>query len=431
MKKLLFTSILLIFIFSNALAQQEKGITGFDNWLNPWTDFTPNKTDYRKPNQIISGDITKDTKLLKRNTYILMGDVFVTDSTTLSIEPGTVIIGDFKTKATLTITNGSKIMAVGESTDPIVFTSSQSLKKPGDWGGIFILGDAPTTKEGVSERLNYGLSSSNSKNIAYGGDNPESNSGVMEYVRIEYAGKRTKEYGYFNGLTLAGVGSETILNNIMVSLCRGNSFSVKGGQVELEKFVSYKSSANDFKVSNGAQCRLMNSLAVKSPYISGAQASRCIYALNNDDDEAFAEINTTLTAENLTLINVSKDLSYDIQVGLVNEAIFIGRDANFSIDKSVISGFKPAVYLDSKIRVNSESLDKIQFTSTYFNNCEGNIFVKNTTVNEDLENWYGSRAFNNVYSKGPDSETFIDAQSTDRPDYRLIINKIAASKTDN
>ncbi|QCE42959.1 hypothetical protein [Psychroserpens sp. NJDZ02] len=430
MKKFTHITLLILFSLSTSFAQQEKGVTGYDNWLNPWTDFKPNKTQYGKPTQILSGNIDTDKKLNKRDIYLLVGDVFVTDSTTLTIEPGTIIVGDYKSKGSLTITNGSTIIAEGENTDPIIFTSSRAVKQPGDWGGLFILGDAPTNSIKNTSLLNYGLDASETKNITYGGENIESNSGVLKFVRIEYAGKRTKSHGYFSALTLAGVGTETLLENIMVSFCDGDSFNVLGGAVSLDKFVSYKSSSNDYKLNYGAQCHITNSLAIKSPYVSGPAPSRCMYALNNDDQgNSVSDRQTLVQANNLTLINLSRDLDYDIEIGLVNEAIFIGNDVSFKINESVISGFKPAVILDEAIKINSENLDKIEFTSTYFNNCIGNIFIKDNINNEDLENWYGSRAFNNVYSKGPDSETFIDASSTTRPDFRLIINKIAASKS--
>ena len=433
MKKItLFT--LLIFLFtSDVFAQQEKGIIGFNNWLNPWTEFKPNKVEYDKPTQILSGNITKDMTLRKREVYLLSGDVFVTDSTTLTIEPGTVIIGDFDTKGSLTITNGSRIMAEGTHTDPIVFTSSRSVKKPGDWGGIIILGDAPTSKFGNEASINYNLKASSFSNVSYGGENLESNSGVLNYVRIEYAGKRTKRFGYLSGLTLAGVGDETIIENVMVSYCNGNSFNILGGNVILDKLVSYKSSSNDYEFNLGAQVYMFNSIAVRSPYISGASVSRClnILAYNDKEDVDFSRAQTSINAKNLTLINLSKDLTNDINIGLVNESIFIGESASFAIDKSVISGFNPAVLMDENIKINQENLERIQFTSTYFNNCNGNIFIKNQPNNADLENWYGNRAFTNVYSKGPDSETFIDANNSKRPDFRLRINKIiATSSTD-
>ncbi len=433
MKKITQIALVFLLISSSVSAQQEKGIIGYDNWLNPWTEFKPNKVDYGKPTQILSGNITRDTKLYKGDIYLLLGDVFVTDSTTLTIEPGTVIIGDFETKGSLTISKDSKILANGTHTDPIIFTSSRSLKKPGDWGGIFILGDAPTNKFGSEDTLNYGLEPSNANSISFGGNNSDSYSGILKYVRIEFAGKRTKDYGYFNGLTLAGVGQQTIIENIMVSYCEGNSFNVLGGDVNLEKLVSYKSNINDYEFNYGAQCKIVNSLAIRSPYASGAEVSRCINALAYDkkEDVDFSRNNTNIQAENLTLVNISDDLDYDIKVGLVNEAIYIGEDVSFSIDKSVISGFNPAVYLDNKIIINSENLDRIGFTRTYFNNCKGNIFTKYKSNNEDLENWYGNRAFNNVYSKGPDSETFIDLKNSKRPDFRLRINRIYAVTDDN
>ncbi|MEM5567131.1 hypothetical protein WNY78_18585 [Psychroserpens sp. AS72] len=429
MKKITLLTLISFLVFGNMFAQQEKGIIGYNNWLNPWTEFKPNKVEYGKPTQILSGNITKNKKLLKRDVYLLLGDVFVTDSSTLTIEPGTVIIGDFKTKGSLTISNGSKIIAEGTSTDPIIFTSSRSVKKPGDWGGLFILGDAPTNAFGSESALNYGLRPSIAKSLSYGGDNPDSSSGVLKYVRLEFAGKRTKDYGYFSALTLAGVGQQTIVENIMVSYCEGDAFNVLGGKLILDQLVSYKSTGNDYKFNDGAQVWIANSLAIRSPYISSSDVSRCIYVADYDakDDIDFSKEQTFVAAANLTLINLSSDLKNDINLGLVSEAIYIGADSSFSIDMSVISGFNPAVILDNKIDINQENLSKLKFTRTYFNNCKGNIFRNGFSNNADLENWYGSRSFDNVYSKGPDSETFIDANNKTRPDFRLRINGIYAS----
>ncbi|GGW63879.1 hypothetical protein GCM10008085_14770 [Winogradskyella epiphytica] len=430
MKKITLTSFFFLLTLGSCMfAQQEKGITGYNNWLNPWTDFRPNNPNYGEPTQILTGEITENTVLTKRNIYLLLGDVFVTDSTTLTIEPGTVILGDFKTKGSLTISRGSKIIAEGLVTDPIIFTSSKTDKKQGDWGGLFILGDAPINTFGNVSSLNYGLNPALTETISYGGDDPFSNSGVLKYVRVEYAGKHTKDFGNFSGITLAGVGLKTTINNVMVSYCQGNSFNVLGGEVVLSQTISYRSSKNDYYFNYGAQCHIDNSLAVRSPYISSPDGSRCIYVSSYDlkENADTTKKETFVNAENLTLVNVSKDIKSDIQVGLVQEAIFIGPDVSFSIDKSVISGFKPAVILDDNIAINSENLEKIQFQQSYFNNCSGNIFRKGYSNNDDLESWYGSRAFDNVYSKGPDSETFIDSENSRYPDFRLRINKIIAS----
>ncbi|RXJ51460.1 hypothetical protein [Gelidibacter gilvus] len=427
----IFTQTICLFLLmaSSSFAQQEKGIIGKNNWLNNWTEFRPNHVEHGEPTQILSGNITQDTKLYKRDTYLLLGSVFVTDSTTLTIEPGTVIIGDFKTNGALIISNGSKIMAEGLETDPIIFTSNRSVKKEGDWGGIFILGDAPINKFGNASSVNYGLRPSSFGDISYGGKNPQSNSGVLKYVRIEFAGKRTKEFGYFSSLTLAGVGKKTVIENIMVSYSDGNSFNVLGGEVNLEKMISFRTRSNDYEFNFGTQCNISNSLAIRSPYVSGSDGSRTMYIASYDkkDEVDFAKKGTFVIAENLTLINVSDNLASDIKVGLVKEALYISEDASLDMRKSVISGFNPAVIIDSNVKINSKNLDRIKFNDMYFNNCNGNIFTENDSNNADLENWYGNSIFFNVYSKGNDAETFIDVKNGRRPDFRLRINKIIAS----
>ncbi|MFB9055580.1 hypothetical protein ACFFU9_02385 [Mariniflexile ostreae] len=435
MKHFIQISFIFLFAVGSVFAQQEKGIVGTNNWLNNWTEFNSNQKEYGEPTQILTGTITEDTKLSKREVYLLMGNVFVTNNATLTIEPGTVIIGDFNTKASLTIAKGASIIANGLETDPIVFTSSRSVKRPGDWGGIIILGDGPTNKFGNGSVSSYytELNAAVYKNSNFGGENPNANSGVMRYVRIEYAGKRISSDTYFSGLFLAGVGNETIFENIMISFCAGNSYEVWGGEVHFEKVVSYKSSSNDFKFNLGTQSKLYNSLAVRSPYVSSSQRSRCLQVISYDkkDEIDFTKKGSFVEVQNITLLTESDNLKSDIERGLVKEAIFIGQNASLDMSKSVVSGFNPAVLFEESIMVNQENLEKIKFTAMYFNNCDGNIFVENNYNNEDLENWYGNSAFFNVYSKSDDSETFIDLKNPKRPDFRLRINKIIATSTIN
>jgi len=265
-----------LLVVVNTSAQQEKGIVGTNNWLNNWTEFSPNQVDYGEATQILAGNITKDTKLFKRNIYKLIGSVFVTENATLTIEPGTVIIGDYDSKASLTISKGAKIIADGSETDPIIFTSSRGVKRAGDWGGLMILGDAPSNKFGNGSVASYhpAIDPSSYSNTNYGGTDYKSNSGILKYVRIEYAGKRITRGLYFSGLLLAGVGNETNLENIMVSFSAGNSIEIWGGEINLTKAVSYKTSGNDFKFNYGAQCNFDNSLAIRSPYVSSSMGSR-------------------------------------------------------------------------------------------------------------------------------------------------------------
>jgi hypothetical protein len=425
MKKII-EIICVLFTVASINAQQEKGIIGYTNWLSNWSEFKPHKVEYGEPNQILTGNISVNTKLLKRNIYVLQGNVYITNNAVLTIEPGTLIIGDFQTKGTLVITKGAQLIADGLETDPIVFTSNRGLKKAGDWGGIVILGDAPTNKFGNIGSYNLDLDPSLT---TYGGDNTFSNSGILRYVRIEFAGKNLKNVATFNGLTIAGVGSKTILENIMVSYCGGNSFAFYGGDVNAIKFVSYKSINNDYKFTQGVQCRLYNSLAVRSSYLSSnkdGSRSMEVKLYENKNETDFTKKQTFVSVTNITLLNDSENINTDIQSGLVKEALYVAEGASLEMKRSVISGFNPAVLLDSKTEINSANLKRIKFEEMFFNLCTGNILTEGNRNKEDLEHWYGNSLFSNVYSKSDNKETFVDIFNIKRPDFRLQLGKITA-----
>lgn len=423
--------VLIIWVFlsvvCNVNAQQEKGIIGSSNWLNNWTEFKPNKSDYGEATQILAGNIAENTKLVKKNVYIIQGNVYVTNNAVLTIEPGTIIFGDSESKGTLIITKGAQLIAEGLETDPIVFTSNKSLKKAGDWGGIVMLGDAPINKFGSYSSVNY--DDLDPALTTYGGSNPASSSGVLKFVRIEYAGKKARGFENFNALLLGGIGNKTILENIMVSFAAGDSFEVLGGEPVMAKMVSYKSNGIDFKFTLGAQVKIDNSLAVRSSYLTSSSGSRCLdissYAKKEEVD--FTKKQTLVTATNLTLVNDSENIDGDIKAGLIKEAVYVSENSSLVLRKSVISGFNPAVVLDNKIEINDKNLKKIRIEEMYLNFCNGNIFTEGSDNNEDLEGYYGNSVFFNLYSKTSNLETFNDFANPKRPDYRLALSKFTAS----
>ncbi|PQV49047.1 hypothetical protein CLV33_104255 [Jejuia pallidilutea] len=435
MKKI--TQLILGFLLASGccFAQQEKGIVGDTNWLNNWTEFKPNEIDYGEPTQILTGNISEDTTLKKGEVYLLLGSVFVTNDATLTIEPGTVILGDYNSKGSLTISRGAKIMAQGYQTDPIIFSSNKSVKRAGDWGGLVILGDAPINRFGSGSIASYypNLNPADYTYTNYGGENTSGFSGVLQYVRIEYAGKRISQDTYFNGLFLACVGESTKIDHVMISHSGEDGFEVWGGNISLNNLVSYRSRGTDYKFNYGSTSQIFNSLALRSPYASNGSGVRCleVRSYNKKEESDFSKNKTLIEASNLTFLTDSDDLKSAIEMNLVHEAIYVGENTELNMLKSVVSGFNPAVILDQQIQVNQKSLENIAFTEMYFNNCNGNIFVENNSNNEDLENWYGNRAFFNVYSKSNNTETFISANNYKRPDFRLRINKIIASNIDS
>lgn len=423
MKKTVLIAILSFINILSTNAQQLKGISGETNWLKNWTNFKPATTEYNDASNILSGIIDSNIKLYKKNTYRLVGTVYVTKNAVLTIEPGTVIRGDKETCGTLVITKGASIIAEGTETDPIVFTSNNNIseRKPGDWGGIIILGDAPINKMGGVSYLDFNLDPAVSY---YGGQDLESNSGILKYVRIEFSGRKINALKELNGLSLAGVGRKTKIDYIQVSYSNDDSFECYGGLVNLNNLISYRATDDDFDYTQGVQCNISNSLAIRHPFSSDISGSRCfeIDSYDKTENTDFSKKLSKITANNITLINMEES-----NQGLVREAIYVKDKSYFSINNSVVSGFKQCVLLEDKIAVIPANLAKINLQGILINNCESNIQSETAANNTEIMNWYNNDSFSLEYSKVPNSSLFSEPNTKKIPDFRLKANNVVVS----
>lgn len=416
MKKKVILIICVLSIFSVS-AQQVKGIYGTSNWMDNWTNFKPSTTEYHEANAILTGIIDKDTKLDSNSTYRLEGTVYVVNNATLTIEAGTIIRGDDMTCGTLVITKGAKIIAEGTEKNPIVFTSNKetSVRKPGDWGGILLLSDAPINKAGINGQalLDFNLDASK---CSYGGANPEANSGVLKYVRIEYAGRKLNALKELNGLSLAGVGKQTTLNHIQVSYSNDDSFECYGGDVKLEHLISYRTTDDDFDFTQGVQATISNTIAIRHPFSSDASGSRC-FEVDSYDKIENADPNkklTTIQASNITLVNLEEN-----NQGLVKEAIHLKEKCYFSLKNSVVSGFAPFLLLDGKIGLNPDNLAKIVLKDIAVNNCKGSIVSEDQSFNDKLKYWPDPTAMGIEITTTPIANLFKSSQVKNNPDFRI------------
>ena len=177
----------------------------------------------------ISGTINSSQTWTANNRYVLSEFVGVASGATLTIEPGTVIYGG-TSKATLFIQKGAKIMADGTARRPIIFTSPRRTgdRAQTDWGSLVILGNAPINVTGGSTTLE-GLPSD--PQYSFGGTNPSESSGIVRYVRLEFGGFAIATAQEINGLTLAGVGSGTIVDYVEVLHNKDDAFEFFGGTV--------------------------------------------------------------------------------------------------------------------------------------------------------------------------------------------------------
>lgn len=403
-------------------AQQAKGITGTSNWMNNWTTFKPASIEYNEASNIIAGTIDKDTKLYKRNTYQLVGVVYVTNNAVLTIEPGTVIRGDDKTCGTLVITNGAKIMAEGLETDPIVFTSDKGTteRKPGDWGGLIILGKAPINKLGGISTLPFDLDPTLNH---YGGQDAEDNSGILKYVRIEYSGRKLSALKELNGLSLAGVGHKTVLSNIQISYSNDDSFECYGGNLNMNNLVSYRTTDDDFDFTQGAQINISNSIAIRHPFSSDISGSRCFEADSYDkiENTDMTKKMTKINANNITLVNLEEN-----NQGLVRESVHIRENTYFNLTNSIVSGFTPFIILEGNIGNGEVNLSKISLNNLIINNCNGGILSESSSNDPVIQNWYSKAEFGLEFTKTKNSELFAMPNIKGSPDFRMKVNNTIA-----
>lgn len=182
---------------------------------------------------VITGTITKNTTVTKGN-YSLEGVVKVADGVTLTIEAGTNITAKSSVGSSLVVLKGGKINAQGTTAEPIVFTSDN--KRPGDWGGLTIYGNAPIkANNGSATAL-----SEDGNNQTYGGNDSNDNSGVMKFVRVEYGGRKIGDgTSETNSFTFYAVGAGTVLENLVAFKGTDDGFEFFGGSVSTSNLVSY------------------------------------------------------------------------------------------------------------------------------------------------------------------------------------------------
>lgn len=199
----------------------------------------------------VVSNITTPTVWETGKVYILGGRIAVTSGVTLTIQPGVIVKGEAGTGANATaliIARGAKIDAQGTPTSPIIFTSVADEIMPGQisspnldptanglWGGLIVLGNARISADAPSIQIE-GIPVSD-QNGLYGGQNDADNSGIIKYVSIRHGGANIGEGNEINGLTLGGVGSGTVIENIEVIANQDDGIEWFGGKVNVKNAI--------------------------------------------------------------------------------------------------------------------------------------------------------------------------------------------------
>jgi hypothetical protein len=243
----------------------------------------------------INADITASRTLFADTTYTLSGFIHVANGATLTIQPGTTILGDANVLgSSLFILRGARIIAKGTATQPIVFTSSRAAgqRQPGDWGGLIIIGNGVINRSGNIQLEGTNTGASNPSILYSGGNNNADNSGELEYVRIEFAGFAPAQNQELNSLTLAAVGSGTRIQYVQTLAGLDDSFEWFGGAVDAKYLISYESGDDHFDMSEGYVGRLQYLIGyqtrVLTPRAGAGGVSSDPQGIENDGCDAAA-----------------------------------------------------------------------------------------------------------------------------------------------
>lgn len=330
----------------------------------------------------VSGDITADTRWYSQAKYHLSGFVYVKNNATLTIEPGTVIRGVSNTKATLIIERGSKIMAAGTADKPIVFTSDKApgQRATGDWGGIIIAGNAKTNKH--DDGAGVGIAEGG-VGTRYGGNDDNDNSGVLQYVRIEFPGipLTSTANSEINGLTLYSVGRGTTIDHIQVSYSGDDSYEWFGGNVNARYIVALGGLDDAFDTDNGFTGKIQFGLIIQDPLKSDQSGSNA-FESDNDADGSLLTPVTAPVFSNVTAfgpLTVTATLPAETKH---EKALHLRRGTMTSVYNSVFAGFPQGLSIDGQKGNSPTRADQneLQIENTILAGMTVNYVEKTGTV---------------------------------------------------
>jgi len=195
---------------------------------------------------------------------------------TLTIEPGVILYANTTQTDNdyLIVNRGSKILAEGTETQPIIFTAQQNLTgeatedAQGLWGGVILAGRAPISNclggipggavncENVVEGTGTAL---------YGGNVPGDSSGVFRYVQIRYSGTVISADNELQGLTLGGVGSGTVIDHVQIHNSSDDGIEVFGGRANMRYLVITGADDDSLDTDVGYQGFIQFVLAAQRP----------------------------------------------------------------------------------------------------------------------------------------------------------------------
>ncbi|MEN9968587.1 MAG: hypothetical protein RIR94_765 [Bacteroidota bacterium] len=367
------------------------------DWTSGWANFDPETTVYPTTVTTVSADITTNTTW--SGVVKLMNKVYVKNNATLTIAPGTIIRGDKLTQGTLIITRGAKIIADGTAANPIVFTSNEAVgaRNEGDWGGLVILGLAKNNQPGGVANIEGIVPTTDSQ---FGGNFDNDNSGILRYVRVEFAGIALEPNKEINGITFGSVGNQTIVDYTQVSFSGDDSYEWFGGTVNCKHIIAYRGIDDDFDTDFGYRGKVQFFLSIRDKDMSDAAGDSNSFESDNDAAGSTAQPKTAPIFSNGTLVGPKGNGTTALPVGEKFEKSFrLRRNTATSVFNTLTTGWEKGLSIEGTAVVNNVNGDTLVFGHNTLSNYAANT---NTIYNAGTSGGAASTSAFYLSFMGPD-----------------------------
>ncbi|MEO5674657.1 MAG: T9SS type A sorting domain-containing protein, partial [Chitinophagales bacterium] len=306
---------------------------------------------------------------------------------------------------------------------PIIFTSEKPAgeRKRGDWGGLILLGYAPVNWPGDTGHIEGIVANPDTR---YGGganpncgngDCPDANdnSGVLQYVRIEFAGIAFAPNNEINGLTLGGVGDGTIIDHVQVSYSNDDSYEWFGGTVNCKHLISFRGLDDDFDTDNGYAGHIQFAVSLRDPNVADVSGSKG-FESDNDPTGTTNEPQTSPVFCNVDAIAGADTTSNSLFIA----AAHLRRNSHQFIYNSILLGWPEGLLIDGTATQDNVSADTLIDHNLITSKSASNYVVTASPADAtSVIDLLKTGAHNNYYS-GNAGVMLTDPYNLNNPDFQ-------------
>ena len=232
--------------------------------------------------------------------------------------------------------------------------------------------------------------------------NPADNTGILRYVRIEYAGYAFLPDKEINGLTFGGVGNATVVDYVQVAYANDDSFEWFGGTVNCSHLVSYRALDDDFDTDNGFSGKVQFGIAFRDSAVADISKSE---AFESDNDANGSQLlpQTKAVFCNMTVIGPRQEAK-NIGNSLFLAGAQIRRNSSLSIFNSIFIGWPVGLLIDASkgYPTDNNFSSGLNVQNTIIAGCATPVSYAASTTSPTgassatILNWFHTTAFGNT-----------------------------------